>query len=188
MSFLDKFRKPSGHETEAAVPTIGFWCIPVGGLYVQSFLKLPIKEQYTVDGQETISVAGDGGDPAWAIVCNAKLLSQYFEWVPSLFAEIQQSYGPFKAGSASAARTEALIDIMSAVIKNGLFCVLAEGDKAAIFGDFQPYARALVNELKGTVIQEPQNVRIGVIRSVTIATLDGKNTDAEVPIEQLLAM
>lgn len=149
-------------------------------------MKLPIKQLYTIEKQDTVRVT-DGIDAAWAIVANAKFLSEYFDWVSPLFSEILQSYGnPFAAGTQDAYRSEALNVVVTAVIKNGWLLVLAEGDKATIFGDFRPYARALVNELKGTVLQKPQNVRVGIINSVTTASLDGSNIDAEIPVDQLL--
>lgn len=159
----------------------------------QAFIKLPVKAQYIVDGRETVEVLKSDWGAAWAIVANAKLLAENFDWVPTVFTDAIQTYGnaftkEIRTPQDQTARTESLAMVETAA-KNqgGWVLVIKRNGIAEISGQFQPFARALLNELTGKYLMRPQNVSVGVVKLATIADTGGQALSVEgVDIEQLL--
>ena len=147
-------------------PIIGYWCIPTSGQYVRSFMKLVVKDSYSLGGGIRIEVMADHTNAALAIVANARRFREFFPWLPELFGEISRSLGPniFGADGNSANRALALSNIFRVALENGWVCVLQDPRNPAntdIFANgIVDYAKELFLDLTGKVRQHPPTVKI----------------------------
>lgn len=163
------WKKKNNHYTDedyANSPIIGYWCVPTSGQYVRSFMKLVVKDSYSLGGRIRLEVMAEPANAALAIVANAKILAECFSWLPELLVEIKRSLGQdaFRAEGIPANRALALDNIFRVALANGWVCVLQDPKDPAntdiLANGIVDYARELFLDLTGKVRQHPPNIRI----------------------------
>lgn len=144
----------------SAKTDVGFWCIPHSGVY----LKLPIKNFYTINDSVEEQT---GKRPAWALVANARFLSQHFPWILEVLKNTLTNYGSnvfSKSDSKSIVAQRLAVDkLQTAALDNGWAAVVRSGNTIDILEKGHlSYTSELYHELKGTLEQNPKKVRLGV--------------------------
>jgi len=169
---------------------VGFWCMPIGA---GAFMKLGIRECYQVGSKSRPVMNGNQIGAAWAIIGNAKMLADYFPWVPEIIVQIGNVYGNdiFKDEADPGRQAQVLRLITQEAFSHQWAYVLPDdrtADTVLIGASEIAFRDALYDELTATALQNPADIRLKMTAPPKFAVLVDYHGQREEPqtIEQLL--
>jgi Holliday junction resolvasome RuvABC ATP-dependent DNA helicase subunit len=159
-----------------------------------SFLKLPIKESYTLQGQAFRPVLdGVQINAAWAIVACAPELTEYCPWIAKIFREIATTYGSniFHAQANPKAQLLALNDILckTAFEHEWAYVIEEEAGTDTVFlgsNGHVSFPDALYAELTFQVFQLPESIRLSQPAKFVVVCDYRGNRKLREPIDKCL--